>query len=216
MPIKLPIVPLGTKLADSLPMRSAATASNRLVVGSSPKTSSPSSAAAMAARIASDGMATVSDLRSITLNMLPLPAAPARDRSVDQSGGGGRWRVVRVEVDADGSRAGNTCGVADDLAGQRRAVATVDRPVCSRRVDGPDVLRGRTPIQGVGAGVARRRIDDDPVVLLAGVDVGRSLGVLGQARPGREVELHGAWGHVGGGAWRVRVTRVGRDYAEVF
>jgi hypothetical protein len=51
MPIRLPIVPLGRKTAASLPMRAAATSSSRFTVGSSPITSSPSGAVAIARRI---------------------------------------------------------------------------------------------------------------------------------------------------------------------
>ena len=55
----LPIVPLGTKTAASLPTRAAARRSSSLTVGSSPKTSSPTSAAAIAARMAGVGRVTV-------------------------------------------------------------------------------------------------------------------------------------------------------------
>ena len=49
---RLPIVPLATNRPASLPSRSAARSSSALTVGSSPKTSSPTSASAMARRIA--------------------------------------------------------------------------------------------------------------------------------------------------------------------
>ena len=65
---RLPIVPLATKTAASLPNRSAAIASRRLSVGSSPKTSSPSSASAIARRISGEGWVTVSLRRSTSLN----------------------------------------------------------------------------------------------------------------------------------------------------
>src|SRR5437879_4395680 len=59
------MVPLGTSRAASLPISSAARACSRLTVGSSPNTSSPSSAADMARRISSEGWVTVSERRSI-------------------------------------------------------------------------------------------------------------------------------------------------------
>ena len=58
------MVPLGTNRAASLPSRSAAFASRRLTVGSSPKSSSPTSASAIALRIAGVGRVIVSDLSS--------------------------------------------------------------------------------------------------------------------------------------------------------
>ena len=65
MPIRLPIVPLGTKVAASLPIRAAATSIRRFVVGSSPNTSSPRGAVTIACRISGLGMATVSERKSI-------------------------------------------------------------------------------------------------------------------------------------------------------
>src|SRR2546427_52199 len=56
--------PVGTNSAASLPKISAARFSSRLTVGSSPYTSSPTSASAMARRIAAVGRVTVSDRRS--------------------------------------------------------------------------------------------------------------------------------------------------------
>ena len=70
MPIRLPIVPLGTNMAAALPIRAAATSSSLFVVGSSPKTSSPSGAVTMAWRISGLGIATVSERRSITATRL--------------------------------------------------------------------------------------------------------------------------------------------------
>ena len=64
-PSWLPIVPEGTKSAASLPSMPAMRSSSWRTVGSSPKTSSPTSAAAMAARIAGVGRVTVSLRRSI-------------------------------------------------------------------------------------------------------------------------------------------------------
>ena len=59
-----------TKVAAGFPMRSAATSISRLVVGSSPKTSSPSGASTIARRISGLGMATVSERKSIAVTRL--------------------------------------------------------------------------------------------------------------------------------------------------
>ena len=63
---RLACVPLATNNAASLPNISAVIASSRFTVGSSPNTSSPTSAAAMASRMAWVGRVTVSLLRSIS------------------------------------------------------------------------------------------------------------------------------------------------------
>src|SRR5689334_15221517 len=59
------MVPLGTKSAASLPRSVATVSSSFRTVGSSPYTSSPTSALAMASRIAREGRVTVSLRRSI-------------------------------------------------------------------------------------------------------------------------------------------------------
>ena len=66
----LPKVPLGTKSAASMPSSFAAIASSRLTVGSSPHTSSPSSALRIASRIASVGRVIVS-LRNSSILIAP-------------------------------------------------------------------------------------------------------------------------------------------------
>ena len=62
----LPIVPLGTKSAASLPASAAQRRSSSITVGSSPNTSSPTTASAMARRMAGVGRVTVSLRRSTT------------------------------------------------------------------------------------------------------------------------------------------------------
>ena len=62
----LAIDPVGVKSAASLPKRPATFSSRARTVGSSPYTSSPTSAEAIAARMASVGLVTVSLRRSIT------------------------------------------------------------------------------------------------------------------------------------------------------
>ena len=65
-PHRLPWVPLVTKRAASLPSSAAVAAWSSLTVGSSPYTSSPTTAVAIAARMAAVGWVTVSERRSIT------------------------------------------------------------------------------------------------------------------------------------------------------
>ncbi len=59
-PTRFDMVPEGTYKAASLPSISATRSCSRLTVGSSPKTSSPTSASAIAERIGSVGLVTVS------------------------------------------------------------------------------------------------------------------------------------------------------------
>src|ERR1035437_6018603 len=61
---RLPMVPLGTNTAASLPRRAAISSSSRRTVGSSPHTSSPTSASAMTRRISASGVVKVSLRRS--------------------------------------------------------------------------------------------------------------------------------------------------------
>src|SRR5713226_4575274 len=63
---RLPWVPEETNRAASLPVRRAAVSSSRRTVGSSSQTSSPTSARAIASRIAGVGRVRVSDRRSTT------------------------------------------------------------------------------------------------------------------------------------------------------
>jgi hypothetical protein len=63
--IWLAMVPLGTSSAASVPSRSATRSCSARTVGSSPYTSSPTSASAMARRIPAVGRVTVSERRSI-------------------------------------------------------------------------------------------------------------------------------------------------------
>ena len=65
-PSWLAIDPVGVNSAASWPSSSATRRSSSVTVGSSPKTSSPTSAAAIAARMAGVGRVTVSLRRSIT------------------------------------------------------------------------------------------------------------------------------------------------------
>src|SRR5260221_9306729 len=64
MAISFAITPVGTHKAASKPRRAATTSCRRATVGSSPYTSSPTSASAMARRMAGVGRVTVSERRS--------------------------------------------------------------------------------------------------------------------------------------------------------
>src|SRR6186997_1082524 len=75
-PIKFDCVPEGTNNAASKPSISATSASSALILGSSPNTSSPTGAAAIAARIAAVGRVTVSLRKSTGIT------APSYRRSI--------------------------------------------------------------------------------------------------------------------------------------
>src|SRR5438552_7062320 len=64
---RLDCVPDGKKSPASVPKLSARTSWRRLTVGSSPKTSSPTSAFAIAWRMPGDGWVTVSERRSMVM-----------------------------------------------------------------------------------------------------------------------------------------------------
>src|SRR5215469_13322455 len=71
-------VPVGRYTAACLPVSSATRSSSRLTVGSSPSLSSPTSAAAIARRIASVGRVTVSDRRSTRAAICPVSSRYSR------------------------------------------------------------------------------------------------------------------------------------------
>src|SRR5713101_1780242 len=106
------------------------------------------------------------------------PVSGAAYPLVDQPRGGWRRRVVRVEVDAHRRRPGHLGRPGDHLTGQRRTVAAADRPVGRRRVDRADELGRSATVKAVRTGASWDLVDHDPVVLLAGEDVRRALGVL--------------------------------------
>ena len=80
-PIRFDIVPEGTKRAASLPNSAATRSWSSITVGSSPHTSSPTAAAAMAARIAGVGRVTVSLRKSFTVGGI-LAGIPVRSSSL--------------------------------------------------------------------------------------------------------------------------------------
>src|SRR5688572_10798402 len=83
---RLDCVPVGKKSPASMPKRSAQTSCRRFTVGSSPKTSSPTSAEAMAWRMPGEGWVTVSERRSMAFmapfyNLRPTPGGAMKLRS---------------------------------------------------------------------------------------------------------------------------------------
>jgi len=64
------MVPLGNQSAACLPSSAATRSCSAFTVGSSPYWSSPTGAAAIAARISADGRVTVSERRSIDVGVL--------------------------------------------------------------------------------------------------------------------------------------------------
>src|SRR5215831_11964238 len=85
--MRLPIVPLGTYMAASLPVRVAASPSSWPTVGSPSRESSPRRAARMASSISAVGWVTVSLRRSIMAHLIPSSHHPefvAAKQAVDQ------------------------------------------------------------------------------------------------------------------------------------
>lgn len=78
---RFPMVPVGTNRAASLPSSAAMRDSSSFTVGSSPNTSSPTSASAMARRMPSLGLVSVSDRRSTTRSTPAGGVADVRRRS---------------------------------------------------------------------------------------------------------------------------------------
>src|SRR5688572_11687654 len=89
-PIWFAIVPVGTNAPASLPTTSAQRSWSRFTVGSSSYQSSPTSASAIARRIASEGFVTVSERRSTRKELMAAEciggaqAPPARSTSVEE------------------------------------------------------------------------------------------------------------------------------------
>ena len=72
----LDMLPVGTNTASSLPISSAVSSSSSLTVGSSPYTSSPTAAAAIASRISVVGLVTVSLLISTMDSLYDINCGP--------------------------------------------------------------------------------------------------------------------------------------------
>ena len=82
----LAMCPVGTHSAASLSSSAATTSCRRFTVGSSPYWSSPTGAAAIAARIASVGWVTVSERRSIVMGLTLRPRTPRRVPGMTEPG----------------------------------------------------------------------------------------------------------------------------------
>ena len=89
--IWLAIVPVGSQSAASLPSSSALRSWSRFTVGSSPNSSSPTSAAAIAARIPADGRVTVSERRSIGVGDITAIHARSGGAPLGRAAGSNRW-----------------------------------------------------------------------------------------------------------------------------
>src|SRR5688572_27130556 len=113
--IWLAIVPDGANRAASCPNRAATWFSSALTVGSSPKTSSPTAAVAIASRIAAVGRVTVSDRRSTTQHLRDQEGQLEALLGVQARVAGRLVAVRQVEI-LDALRAAEALG--DVLAGQ--------------------------------------------------------------------------------------------------
>src|SRR5581483_12288159 len=120
---RLPMVPLGTNIAAGLPSSSAQCASRALTVGSSPQTSSPTSAVAIARRIPSSGTVKVSLRRSIGLSLIVVLVSPgAAGRPGGRAGQGTPARRVADEADAV---AAGPLGAIQGVVGEAQQLARV-------------------------------------------------------------------------------------------
>src|SRR3982751_3085953 len=166
--IWLPMVPEGTKIAASMPTAAAASSSKRLTVGSSLKTSSPTSASAMARRISASGLVTVSERRSIRSMRFPLfpPSEPHPHRRLPG------LSPLELEVDLGHQQAERhpaedhrVCrGVAE------RTEMGIERPLAADEADADvggydrdplgDQELGAVLVEPVGVGVGRARAGD--------------------------------------------------------
>src|SRR2546425_8615328 len=165
-------VPDGKKSAPSKPKTSAARACSRFTVGSSPKTSSPSSASSIVRRMAGVGRVTVSERRSTmsaTLGYyltftchrrkvhvrLPYPR-PRRGARRDE-----RYGTAISHEEHHHARA-LRCGRTDRHGGARRG-AVDDQAFGPHGIGGEQAERRRHPRAGAGEELeARRLYDPDP------------------------------------------------------
>src|SRR4051794_20776186 len=142
---RLPWVPLLTNSAASLPSSPAILSCSALTLGSSPKTSSPTSAAAIAARIAVVGRVTVSLRRSTPFIQTPQKVFQQRMTVLGQD----RFRMELNALERRLRRRELAMAHAHDLAvvGGRRDVEVVRqrRPIDRQRViaDHREPLRQR-------------------------------------------------------------------------
>src|SRR5262245_59660361 len=172
------MVPDVTKSPAAFPIRSAASASSRLTVGSSSHTSSPTSARAMASRMAGVGSVSVSERRSTIsctgsplglLEALAGPTPPFGERILggqllEQLRGLGRTAFPKPDVGEHPERFRNDEGSGQFLERELQALARGRRISLVVVVGGdPDLFLGETATADVDlgqrvAGVATLRI----------------------------------------------------------
>src|SRR3954464_6514744 len=153
----LAIEPVGMNSAASCPNRPATRSSSRATVGSSPYTSSPTSARAIACRIASVGRVRVSLRRSITCSRLPqhLGDQERQLQGLHPVQARGAHRLVAVpEVDLE-----QLLAAADALG---------------------DVVAGELDVDAAGPGPERAVHVEEPLHLLD--DVVEAAGLVARAR----------------------------------
>ena len=149
-------MPLATNRPASLPRSSAARSSRAITVGSSPKTSSPTSASAMARRIAAVGRVTVSLRRSIGRSGWSVMGGEYRSASCRVGEGGptpdrgGRTCYSPASPQLDPWCSGPTCQpVTLEIAGSNPVGSAITRlflrPV---RPPGRGVLLARSMVIG--------------------------------------------------------------------
>src|SRR5262245_16954183 len=164
---RLPMVPDVTKSPAAFPIRSAASASSRLTVGSSSHTSSPTSARAMASRMAGVGSVSVSERRSTMsctgsplglLETLAGPTPPFSERILgsqppEQFRGLGRSSFAESDVGEHPERLRNDQGPWKFLERVLQALPGGGRVALVVVVGGdPDLLLGKTAAADVDLG----------------------------------------------------------------
>src|SRR5687768_1952224 len=183
--IWLPIEPVGTKSAASFSKSSAARSCRRLTVGSSPYTSSPTSASAIARRMAGVGLVTVSLRRSIIVckRSDERRAAQTSDEGGEdfvreQRAGGRQPEHVAVEFDQAGlAEAREVCGVLG------AHVQTVERAV--RREVYAAAQQAQPEEERLGPGLAFVQLverDDRAALLFYQLDVAPRVALVRPAR----------------------------------
>src|SRR5438045_3347912 len=160
------IVPVGVQMAASLPNMAATLSCSRLMVGSSPNTSSPTSASAMALRMPGPGLVTVSLRKSMRSAMMAPHdkrerEAVREDRAPAGEGDAGGADRAAVSGRAAAPRLGDSFGAVHRCDGEQdhaRAVRAASDGRALRAQHAGEAGRAdppRGPVGGQGAGAAR-------------------------------------------------------------
>src|SRR5581483_1400806 len=177
MAMVLPMVPVGTKRAASLPAISAARCSRWLTVGSSPYTSSPTSASIMARRISGVGLVTVSLLKSIMCFGWSRKGAETR-RKTELGILGGLAALREIFFSSCQELLEDFVGEEDAAAGEAEVVALgFEEAIGKEALDGGGVTVAVGGVRADAFGEAEA--DEEALLVGLGVD-GRRRGAGGE------------------------------------